>query len=64
MSALLSQVDTVRLELGVWKRGYDEDIRDVGLVVDAVERHHDGVIPPNEPERDSTLHGWKEKHLE
>jgi len=64
MSALLSQVDTVRLELRVWKGGYDEDVRDVGLVVDAVECHHDGIIPPNEPERDSTLHRWQEKHLE
>ncbi len=47
---------TVSFELRVWEGGNDEHVRNVGLMVDAVEDHHDGIVPSDEPEGHTALH--------
>ncbi len=54
---------TVGLEQRVWEGRDDEHVGDGGLVVDAIERLHDGVVPSDEPKGDPTLHWWQQEYL-
>ncbi len=62
-TAVLGQMHAIRLELWVRVGGEDEDVRNTALVVDVVESQHDGVVPPDEPERDAAKHRGQQEYL-
>jgi len=62
-TAIFGQMHAIGLKIRVGEGGEDEHIRNAALVVDAVESDHDGVVPPDKPERDATKHRWQQEYL-